>query len=188
MTTAINDNASAERFEITVDGEPAGFLSYLRGEGRIVLLHTQIYDDFRGRGLGNELIAGAIDEARRDGLAIEPHCSFVARYLERERARRTRDVSLTGIPAMGRATIIGALLGAVVVGAAVVTGLLLAGVGAGAVAAGAHVGFFGGMGYGGMVAAVVQSDRYEKREAAARIRTDQQAQTAAHRSKEPSAA
>ena len=188
MTTAIRDNTSADRYEITVDGEPAGFLSYRREGGRIVLLHTEIYDEFRGRGLGNELIGSAIDEARRAKLAIEPHCSFVAAYLAKERTRGTRDVSLTGIPAMGRATVIGALLGAVVVGAAVTTGLLLAGTGPTAIAAGAHVGFFGGMGYGGMVAAVVQSDRYEKREAAsARSRKDD-VQAAAHGSRQRTAA
>lgn len=162
MTTAVSDNTAAHRFEIVVDGEPAGFLDYLRDTGRIVLLHTEIYDDFRGRGLGNVLIAGVLDRLREERLAIEPHCSFVAAYLEKERPTRAPDVSLTGIPHIGRATVIGAIVGAVIVGAAVAAILLLAGVGPVAVVAGAHVGLFGGMGYGGMVGAVAQAERHEK--------------------------
>jgi hypothetical protein len=76
--------------------------------------------------------------------------------------RRQPDVSLTGIPRMGRGTVIGALIGAVVVGAIVTTALLVAGAGPGAIVGAAHVGFFGGMGYGGMVGAVVQSARYDR--------------------------
>lgn len=162
MRTTISDNTAAGRYEIHVDGERAGFLSYVRDDGRIVLLHTEIDDPFRGRGLGNALIGDAIERARREGLAIEPHCSFVAAYLERERAKRPRDVSLTGVPRIGRATIIGALLGALVVGAPVAAALLAADAGLVAVIAGAHVGFFGGMGFGGMIGAVVRSDRYER--------------------------
>src|ERR687891_438005 len=109
MTAKVTDNASAKRFEITADGELAGYLAYVRDNGRIVLAHTEIYDGFRGRGLADELVGDAIRSSSRDGLAIEPHCSFVAAYLERERANVGRDVSLTGIPHVGRATVVGAL-------------------------------------------------------------------------------
>jgi hypothetical protein len=90
--------------------------------------------------------------------------------------RRTRpgaeriDPSLTGIPNIGRATVIGALIGAVVVAVPVAALLFALGGGAMTVVFATHVGIFGGMGYGGMVAAVVQADRTEYAERTA-VRT-----------------
>jgi hypothetical protein len=74
----------------------------------------------------------------------------------------TREVSLTGIPKVGRATVIGALLGAVSVAVLVAIALVVFGGGPMSILAGAHVGFFGGMGYGGMLGAVIQADRSDR--------------------------
>lgn len=74
----------------------------------------------------------------------------------------TRDVSLTGIPNMGKATVLGALIGAVAVAVPVATGLSYFGGGPLSILAATHVGFFGGMGFGGMLGAVIQADRFER--------------------------
>jgi hypothetical protein len=74
----------------------------------------------------------------------------------------THEMSLTGIPDMGRATVIGALLGAVSVAVPVAIALVVLGGGPMSVLAAAHVGFFGGMGYGGMLGAVIQADRFDR--------------------------
>jgi hypothetical protein len=76
--------------------------------------------------------------------------------------RTTPDTSLTGIPRIGRATAIGALIGASVVAIPVTIALIALGGGGYSLIAGVHVGFFGGMGYGGMLAAVIRSDRWER--------------------------
>lgn len=76
---------------------------------------------------------------------------------------KARDVSLTGIPNIGKATVVGALIGAVSVALPVGAFLLaMSGGDAMSILAGTHVGFFGGMGYGGMLGAVIQSDRWER--------------------------
>ena len=72
----------------------------------------------------------------------------------------TCDVSLTGIPHIGRATVVGALIGAITVAVPVSLALLSLGVGGTSVLAAAHVGFLGGMGYGGMLGAVIHAERY----------------------------
>ncbi len=72
-----------------------------------------------------------------------------------------RDVSLTGIPNIGRATVIGALLGAFSAAIPVAGLLLYLGGGVLSILA-AHVGFFGGMGFGGMLGAVIQADRFQR--------------------------
>jgi hypothetical protein len=70
--------------------------------------------------------------------------------------------SLTGIPHMGRAVFVGAIIGALTVALPVTIALISFGAGPISALFGAHVGFFGGMGYGGMVGAVVRSGRWER--------------------------
>ncbi|MGH2758368.1 MAG: hypothetical protein ACRDKJ_02285 [Actinomycetota bacterium] len=72
------------------------------------------------------------------------------------------EVSLTGIPHMGRATVIGAVVGALTVAVPVAALVAYFGGGPMSILAAAHVGFFGGMGFGGMLGAVIQADRYER--------------------------
>ncbi len=81
ITTA--DDADRERYEIRADGRLAGFLRYRAAPGQIELIHTEVLDDFEGRGLGGRLIAFALDDARARGLAVIPTCPFVADYIRR---------------------------------------------------------------------------------------------------------
>lgn len=82
---AVADNAAGERYEIRVDGEPAGFLQYRLRPGLIELVHTEIDEEFEGRGLGSRLISFALDDARDRGLAVLPFCPFVNDYIRRHR-------------------------------------------------------------------------------------------------------
>jgi predicted GNAT family acetyltransferase len=80
---AVTDNADQERYEITVDGELAGFLQYRRRPGLIALVHTEIDPRFEGRGLGGQLARAVLDEARAQDLLVLPFCPFVNGYIER---------------------------------------------------------------------------------------------------------
>jgi predicted GNAT family acetyltransferase len=81
----VADNADRERYEIRVNGRLAGFVKYgLRPES-IELVHTEINDEFEGRGLGGRLISFALDDARERGLAVLPTCPFVNDYIQRHR-------------------------------------------------------------------------------------------------------
>ncbi len=84
-TIAIDDNAEAERYEIYVAGELAGHVKYHAAPGQIALVHTEIGDRFEGQGLASKLIAFALDDARRRGLAALPFCPFVRGYIQRHR-------------------------------------------------------------------------------------------------------
>ncbi|GIH49064.1 GNAT family N-acetyltransferase [Microbispora rosea] len=77
------DNPSASRYEIIVDGVVAGFAQYRLRDGSMVFPHTEVRDEFEGRGLGSRLIGGALDGARAAGLRVVPLCSFVAWYIQR---------------------------------------------------------------------------------------------------------
>lgn len=82
---AVADNTSAERYEIEVDDEPAGILQYRLRPGLIELVHTEIDEEFEGRGLGSRLISFALDDARERELAVLPFCPFVNDYIQRHR-------------------------------------------------------------------------------------------------------
>jgi predicted GNAT family acetyltransferase len=81
----VADNADRERYEIRVDGKPAGFVKYRLRPELIELIHTEINDEFEGRGLGSRLISFALDDARERGLAVLPFCPFVNDYMQRHR-------------------------------------------------------------------------------------------------------
>jgi predicted GNAT family acetyltransferase len=83
MTMVVTDNPVAERFEITVDGELAGFVQYLRRRGLIALVHTEVQARFEGRGVAGTLIRQALDAAREQELTVLPFCPFVHGYIER---------------------------------------------------------------------------------------------------------
>ncbi|HEY2205334.1 MAG TPA: GNAT family N-acetyltransferase [Pseudonocardia sp.] len=79
----VRDAAGQSRFEITVDGELAGFSEYRSRPGRIVFTHTEVAERFQGRGLAGRLIRTALDTARRRGLEVTPLCPYVAEFIRR---------------------------------------------------------------------------------------------------------
>ncbi len=79
----VRDNPDKRRYEALVDDEVAGFLFYRAREGELVLIHTEVGEEFEGQGIGSKLVAGALDDIRARGLRIVPICPFVKAYLER---------------------------------------------------------------------------------------------------------
>jgi uncharacterized protein len=72
----------AERYEIHVDGEVAGFTeAHPRDDGVVVFPHTVIDDAYEGQGLGLTLVTGALDDIRRRGLRIVVTCPYVRHFL-----------------------------------------------------------------------------------------------------------
>lgn len=83
--TTVVDNPGEKRYEIHSDGELAGFVTYRLRSGLIELVHTEIYEEFEGRGLGGQLISFALNDARERGLAVLPFCPFANDYIHRHR-------------------------------------------------------------------------------------------------------
>ena len=79
----VTDDPGRNRFEIQVGGTPAGFTEYRPKGNRYSFVHTEIGDEFGGRGLASRLIKGALDEMRARGVAVLPYCPFVKRYIQR---------------------------------------------------------------------------------------------------------
>lgn len=79
----VRDDA-AERYEIRVDGTVAGFTEFAPdARGRLVFPHTEIDPAFGGRGLGSQLVGGALADAAARGETVVPVCPFVVSYLKK---------------------------------------------------------------------------------------------------------
>ncbi len=79
----VRDNEVEGRFELFVDGVPAGLLAYEVQGGAYALTHTEIEPGFEGRGMGSQLISHALDQLRENGHGVLPYCPFVLSYLQR---------------------------------------------------------------------------------------------------------
>lgn len=77
----IKDNPDANRFEIRVDGELAGFAEYRLKTGQISFTHTEVDDRFSGQGLASKLVRAALDEARSRELRVLPFCPYVRGWI-----------------------------------------------------------------------------------------------------------
>jgi predicted GNAT family acetyltransferase len=79
----VADHPERRRYELVVDGQRAGQITYsLRGDV-ITLIHTEVDPALQGRGLGVELARGALDDAQARGLKVIPRCPFIAAVIER---------------------------------------------------------------------------------------------------------
>ena len=71
----------AGRYRLTVDGDDVGELDYRDDDGRRVFTHTGVRPSHEGRGLAAQLGGRGLDDARAEGFAGVPQCSYVAAYL-----------------------------------------------------------------------------------------------------------
>ncbi|MDT4902283.1 MAG: uncharacterized protein QOH52_299 [Pseudonocardiales bacterium] len=77
----VADNPQRNRYEASVDDQPAGFAAYRREDDRIVFTHTEIDSAFEGKGVGSTLARAALDDVRRQGKIVVPLCPFVAAFI-----------------------------------------------------------------------------------------------------------
>ena len=80
MTETVRDNQALKRFELDVDGHTA-VAYYQLSPGVITFTHTEVPQQLSGRGIGSELIRGALEAARARKLKVVPKCPFVAAYM-----------------------------------------------------------------------------------------------------------
>jgi uncharacterized protein len=79
----VTDNRGQSRFEIEVDGEVAGFISYQRSKDAVAFMHTEVEDKFEGQGIGGKLVSGALGMVREEGKSVLPFCQFTRSYIEK---------------------------------------------------------------------------------------------------------
>lgn len=79
---SVDRNDDAGRYELSVDDRVVGVAEYRRRDGAVVLPHTAIDGQLRGRGYGAVLVRGALDDIRQSGERVVPLCWYVAQFIE----------------------------------------------------------------------------------------------------------
>ncbi len=82
MARAVRDNSAGERYELDTDHGLA-FIDYHRDGNVVTMLHAEVPPAAQRRGIGSQLVRGALDLVRERGETVAPRCPFVAAYLGR---------------------------------------------------------------------------------------------------------
>lgn len=78
------DDADNHRYVLEVNGHRAGVAIYhLRGGRRHFFVHTEVDDEYAGRGFGTRLVKQALDDVKDAGGSVVPLCPLFAAYIER---------------------------------------------------------------------------------------------------------
>lgn len=78
----VKHNVAEGQFEITQENQTA-LLQYRRSGETIRLIHTEVPEALRGRGLANQLARAALDFAHFNQLKVVPICPFIKVYLQK---------------------------------------------------------------------------------------------------------
>jgi predicted GNAT family acetyltransferase len=77
------DGPSKGRYRLVIDGVEAEMTYSRAGQGLIIIDHTDVPAALRGRKVGERLVRQAVEDARRDGIAIIPLCLFAKAQIDR---------------------------------------------------------------------------------------------------------
>ncbi len=77
----VTDDTDNHRFVATVDGTQAGFVVYYLTQGRYLLVHTEVDEQFQGEGVGSKLVRGMLDEIRERGSSVVALCPYVQKWI-----------------------------------------------------------------------------------------------------------
>jgi hypothetical protein len=76
-------NRDSDRFAIAVEGQTVGSAYFADRDGQRVFYHTEVDEDFEGRGLATILVGEALKSTRDEGLRMVAVCKLVAAYLKK---------------------------------------------------------------------------------------------------------
>ena len=77
-------NEGAGRYEVSIDGQPAGEAHYTVRGDVAWFDSTVVPPRFGGRGVAGRLVAFAMDDVRsRGGLKVRPACSYVVAWFDK---------------------------------------------------------------------------------------------------------
>jgi uncharacterized protein len=76
----VRDNPARQRYELDTDGGLA-FVEYRRDGSVVTMLHAEVPPESRRRGIGSEVVRGALERVRERGETVIPRCPFVVAYV-----------------------------------------------------------------------------------------------------------
>jgi len=81
-TGNVRDNKALSRFELDAEGGLA-VANYRQTPTTVIITHTETPRSLRGHGIASELVEGALQLIRADGLKVIAGCGFVVDYLQK---------------------------------------------------------------------------------------------------------
>lgn len=81
----VTHNEAAHHYDLIRDGETIGHINYRDHGDRRVILHTKVDEGETGHGYGTQLITGALDDIRAQGMRAVTLCSMAAAYIRAHR-------------------------------------------------------------------------------------------------------
>jgi len=82
MDAHVVDNPEIKRFELAI-GDIVAVAYYKIENDRIILLHTEVLEEFSGRDIGTKLAEGVFEQLRVSGRRVIAKCAFMARFASR---------------------------------------------------------------------------------------------------------
>ncbi|RBY90229.1 N-acetyltransferase [Blastococcus sp. TBT05-19] len=83
MDVTVTDARDHKRYEARVDGVLAAIADYIPTDELLAFTHTEVMPEFEGKGVGSMLIRHALDDVRRQQLAVLAVCPFVSGFVQR---------------------------------------------------------------------------------------------------------
>jgi predicted GNAT family acetyltransferase len=81
-TPEVLHNEAEQRYELTIDGH-LSICEYEREGSWMILTHTLVPPELRGRGIAEMLVRAALADARELNQKVVPACSYVEKFIER---------------------------------------------------------------------------------------------------------
>ena len=73
----MNIKHGKNQFYIGEEKAPKAFLTYVpTGESKIIIDHTEVSTDLKGKGVGKQLVEEVVNYARQNNKSIIPLCPF----------------------------------------------------------------------------------------------------------------
>lgn len=84
MDIQLEQSATKGAFFIEENGKRLAEMTFSKaGDTRIIIDHTDVSDALRGKGAGKQLVAAAVEHARRHHLKILPLCTFASSVFDK---------------------------------------------------------------------------------------------------------
>jgi len=81
MKVSVEHDEKGSRFDLMVDGQAGGYLTYEVYDGSLDIQHTVVYPELRGNKLGEALVVATVEYAESRGLKIAATCSYAKKML-----------------------------------------------------------------------------------------------------------
>jgi predicted GNAT family acetyltransferase len=83
-TVNIEFNKKNGNFNITTEGRKVALMTFVfAGPDKIIIDHTEVSPVFKGKGLGQKLVAKAVEVAREKKWKIIPLCPFAKKVFDK---------------------------------------------------------------------------------------------------------